>query len=122
MLDNADNILDENNRVYKDTILNFLIILAIVVFINILASILIVSRLKKSTREMTSLLHMFSTGDLSIDIKGSRNDEFGMMKSSLKSTRDNISNMITVIKDKAQYITDASEVLSNISNSAFTCF
>ncbi|MBS5823286.1 MAG: methyl-accepting chemotaxis protein [Clostridium argentinense] len=115
LLDNADNILDENNRVYKDTILNFLIILAIVVFINILASILIVSRLKKSTREMTSLLHMFSTGDLSIDIKGSRNDEFGMMKSSLKSTRDNISNMITVIKDKAQYITDASEVLSNIS-------
>ncbi|MDU1349621.1 methyl-accepting chemotaxis protein [Clostridium butanoliproducens] len=115
LLDNADNILDENNKVYKDTILNFLIILAIVVFINILASILIVSRLKKSTREMTSLLHMFSTGDLSIDIKGSRNDEFGMMKSSLKSTRDNISNMITVIKDKAQYITDASEVLSNIS-------
>lgn len=115
LLDNADNILDENNKVYKDTIVNFLIILAIVVFINILASILIVSRLKKSTREMTSLLHMFSTGDLSIDIKGSRNDEFGMMKSSLKSTRDNISNMITVIKDKAQYITDASEVLSNIS-------
>lgn len=115
LLDNADNIINENSEVYKNTMMNFLIILIIVIFINIVASILIVSRLKKSSKEMVELLDVFSKGDLSIKIADSRNDEFGMMKSSLKSTKDNICEMITVIKDKAQYITDASEVLSNIS-------
>ncbi len=115
LLDNANNIINENSEVYKNTMMNFLIILSIVIFINILASILIVSRLRKSSKEMVELLDVFSKGDLSIKINESRNDEFGMMKSSLKSTKDNICEMITVIKDKAQYITDASEVLSNIS-------
>lgn len=115
LLDNADNIINENSEVYKNTMMNFLIILTIVISINIVASILIVSRLKKSSKEMVELLDVFSKGDLSIKIADSRNDEFGMMKSSLKSTKDNICEMITVIKDKAQYITDASEVLSNIS-------
>jgi len=115
LLDNADNIINENSEVYKNTMMNFLIILTVVIFINIVASILIVSRVKKSSKEMVELLDVFSKGDLSIKITESRNDEFGMMKSSLKSTKDNICEMITVIKDKAQYITDASEVLSNIS-------
>ncbi|WP_454052093.1 methyl-accepting chemotaxis protein [Clostridium sp. Marseille-Q7071] len=115
LLDNANNIINENSEVYKNTMMNFLIILSIVIFINILASILIVSRLRKSSKEMVELLDVFSKGDLSIKINESRNDEFGMMKSSLKSTKDNICEMITVIKDKAEYITDASEVLSNIS-------
>lgn len=111
----ASQLKTQSDNIYNQSLRLFVSIFLIGIAILIIVSILIIKVINNSTKEMIKILDEVSQGDFTVTAESNGNNEFEIMKSSLKKTIENISQMISDIKEKSHNIDQASENLSAIS-------
>lgn len=105
----------ESSDIFKNNTIILSIVLILCISLFSIISIFIVKALTKYLKEIDSILVKISEGDLDIDINILANNEFELMKSHLKKTIDNFSNIISSLKEKSVLIEQSAENLSAIS-------
>ena len=105
----------QSDNIYNQSLRLFLLIFLIGMTILIIISILIIRVINSSTKEMIEVLDEVAQGNLTVNVESSGNNEFEIMKNSLRNTIENISQIVSDIKEKSNNIDEASENLSAIS-------
>lgn len=111
----ANELMNQSDAIYDKNLRSFVLLFLFSVTFLAIISIQIVKVLKGSTKEMLNILDEVAQGDFSVNIEINGNNEFEIMKKSLKRTLEIISQMINDIKDKSRIIDESSENLSAIS-------
>lgn len=112
----ADNLYAESDKIYNYTTLQFVILFIILIVIMISISVLFTKMIKKSSKEVITVLETAAQGDFTVTVNTDTNNEFGKMRKALGKTIENVSQMIEDIKNKSEKIDNESESLSSSSN------
>ncbi len=104
-----------NDKVYDRSVRSFIIMNIAVIITFLLISILVISFIKVSSKEIIDYMARVSTGDFTEKIEGDSKSEFGIMKVSLSKTIESISLLIKSIHEKSQIIEERSISLSTVS-------
>ncbi|HEC13765.1 MAG TPA: HAMP domain-containing protein [Acidiferrobacteraceae bacterium] len=92
----------------------FMMVLGIIaVLIAIVVSFFIVRMITRPVREAASGLKEIADGDLVIRAKSTSNDELGVMLSDMNQMADNLSSIVTQVRDGTQSILTAAGEISN---------
>lgn len=78
------------------------------------SSIMMITLLKKSIKEMNEIFDMVATGDFTQYIDTNQKNEFGIMKKSLAMSIKDISNMILSIKNSINLTDDSANALASV--------
>lgn len=111
----ANQLMNQSDTIYDKNLRLFVLLFLFSVTFLAMISIQIIKVLKDSTKEMLNILDEVAQGDFSVNIEINGNNEFEIMKKSLKRTLEIISQMINDIKDKSRIIDESSANLSAIS-------
>ncbi|WML37071.1 methyl-accepting chemotaxis protein [Clostridium sp. OS1-26] len=104
-----------NDQVYARSVRSFIIMNIAVIITFLLISVLVISFIRRSSKEIIDYLELVSTGDFTERIEGNSKSEFGIMKASLSKTIQSISLLIKSIHEKSQIIEERSISLSVVS-------
>jgi len=111
----AEKTDSDNDKVYKSTIRDSLILDFATILIFLVIAALVVLFIRRSMKEIIDYLSKVSTGDFTEKINDDSKNEFGIMKASIGKTVDNISSLLGNIKGKSELIEDKSASLSAVS-------
>lgn len=112
---NAEKEYYKSQKIYRESLTAFISIVSISFLVLAAIAILIITIVKKSSKEIINILNTIAQGNLNINLNTESNNEFGMMKRALNTTIKNISKMILEIKGKSEDINKSSKVLYSIS-------
>jgi methyl-accepting chemotaxis protein len=119
LVEHSKNLAEKANLDSQESVaVNFkmsmiLFICASIMFIII--TLIIMTAINSSSKEMINTMNLVAAGDLSIIIKGDNRSEFGKLKLALASMVKEIRDMISLVSEKAVKIEDRAENLSSIS-------
>lgn len=111
----ANELKAQSDNIYNQSLRLFFLIYLIGMVILIIILILVIKVINSSTKEMIEVLNEVAEGNLTVNVESSGNNEFEIMKNSLRNTIENISQIVNDIKEKSYNIDEASENLSAIS-------
>lgn len=111
----ANELKAQSDNIYNQSLTLFFLIYLIGMTILIIIIILVIRVINSSTKEMIEVLNEVAEGNLTVNVESSGNNEFEIMKNSLRNTIENISQIVSDIKEKSYNIDEASENLSAIS-------
>lgn len=104
-------LIDKEMRNSQNAILE---IMVVIVLLSLAFSIVLILFMKKSIKEFGIILEKVSNLDFSAYISSGKN-EFGQMKSYLRKTLNDISDVIVGIKERASIVEDRSSLLKKSS-------
>lgn len=100
-------------------------VLALSIVIMLIIGFVVLKNIKSSTKRMIHNLDKISQGDFTVEINVYNNNEFGQMSRALKSTLENVKQMLTLIgehsiniRNKASDLLISSEEMTSSSESA----
>lgn len=111
----SNQLKTQSDTIYNQSLKLFVLIFLIGITILAVVSVVTIKVIKSSTKEMIEILDEVAQGDFTIDVASRGNNEFEIMKNSLRKTIENISQMISEVKENSYNIDTASENLSAIS-------
>ncbi|MDW8802146.1 methyl-accepting chemotaxis protein [Clostridium sp. A1-XYC3] len=111
----AEKVNSEGDAIFIATRANLFYLGVALMVMSLAIGAVIVTIIKKSSKDMINKLEVLSKGDFTVEIETDQKNEFGIMKKSLAETVNNISNMLKLIKDESHIIENHSEGLSAIS-------
>lgn len=124
--DNSLNIglsLDQMNNQIQKAMMSILVIALIIITISTLTGLIISKYMVKSLKLSMKGLEQLSNGDLTLEFKTKRRDEFGLLDNSLnnltiqfKSTIGNALEAVKALNDMAGVLTESNQTLGNSSN------
>jgi len=98
-------------QTYESSFKTILYIFISVAIIFVLIVVITVISIKRSAKEMISLLNTVANGDFTLKIDRSYKNEFGLMKKALSDTVEDIKNMILTVKEKSKHIENQADNL-----------
>ncbi len=113
--DIAEDLYQQSIGIYQDSA-KAISLASIVALLILMATFMVIIRmLKGSIGQMNDIFKDISTGDFTILIDKTQKNEFGIMKSSLASTIERISEMIVNMKNSITNTDDSAAALASIS-------
>jgi methyl-accepting chemotaxis protein len=102
----------------RPALISLLISFAIALGMSLVFGLVVASSIMKPIRRVMAALQNISEGNLTKEIKATRNDELGRMMRFLNLTQENIKTLITAIADKARILLQVGEELSRMMTDA----
>lgn len=110
----AESLYHQSMTVYRANVDRTLLITGVASGLLILVSLVVITMIRASLKEMSQLFGILSTGDFTQEINEKQKNEFGIMKKALKTTTANISEMIVSTKKNMQKTDENANALSKI--------
>lgn len=112
---NAEKEYYKSQKIYKESLIAFISIVLTSLLVLAAIAILIITVVKKSSKEIIGVLNTIAQGNFNIKLNTESTNEFGVMKKALNTTVKNVAKMISEIKYRAENINHSSEVLYSTS-------
>lgn len=106
----------ESLAAYKSGLYTMLAIIIVAFIMFLVIAYIVIKMVQKASKNMISTLETISTGDFTVHIDDFSNNEFGIMKKTLRKTIDGVSNMIKTIQDKIAILDEDAIKLSSVSD------
>ncbi|MFL0266708.1 methyl-accepting chemotaxis protein [Candidatus Clostridium radicumherbarum] len=106
----------ESLAAYKSGLYTMLAIIIAAFIMFLVIAYIVIKMVQKASKNMISTLETISTGDFTVQIDDFSNNEFGIMKKTLRKTIDGVSNMIKTIQDKITLLDEDAIKLSSVSD------
>lgn len=110
----AEELYQHSIRVYEQNKRNVGMIGTLALAVLLTSSIMMITLLKKSIKEMNEIFDMVATGDFTQYIDTNQKNEFGIMKKSLAMSIKDICNMILSIKNSINLTDDSANALASV--------
>ncbi|WP_207531963.1 methyl-accepting chemotaxis protein [Desertivirga arenae] len=111
----ADKEYAEATTLYEETRTQSYSLILAGVLIATVISILIARSIHQNIKNASSIIHLLSEGDLTVNMEVSHKDEIGLLLHELKGMIDKFKNIITYVNSASDNIVAASQELSSSS-------
>ncbi len=111
-IEEAAKLSDESHDIYEITAKNLILTMAVTVLGFSFISFIIITIIKKASKNMTDKIEQLATGDFTVDFSTESKNEFGVMSNTLHKTVADISKTIKLIKNNSEEISRKSENLA----------
>lgn len=112
---NAENLYNQSNTAYNNSIIIFSVLFLISILIISTISFTVIKSIKFSISNLSDILNKLRAGDFTINIPINEKNELGIMKKELGQTINSISDILKSIKENALLNSDNSKFLAETS-------
>ncbi|WP_186431592.1 methyl-accepting chemotaxis protein [Clostridium sp. BSD9I1] len=112
----AEDLNIKGDDLYYGRKKSLILIISICIFVFAAISYMIIKFINASMKNHINSLNTVAEGDFRVSLDTESKSEFGLMNRALAKTIDNISSMITEVKEKSNFIDKKSNDLSTIAD------
>lgn len=101
---------------YKSAVTNSIVTVSLALILALIIAWVLMGNIKKPISEIVQIANRIASGDLTVDVKETRGDEFGQLQSAFSTMVVSLRELIREIENGSSNIASASEELSTVTD------